>query len=66
MAKKTTASLTSALSLILVCATLCVIVTVIAGIVTGEWLYYVAAVLFAFSGGAGLYVVKALSAKIKK
>lgn len=63
--KKSSQSLGSALVLILVCAALCVAVTIVAGIITGEWLYYVAAFLFATSGTVGVYVVRSLSAKIK-
>lgn len=58
-------SLSGALVLILTCALLCVAVTVVAGAVTGEWLYYVAALLFATSGATGVFVVRKLSAKIK-
>lgn len=63
--KKASASLGSALVLILVCSALCVAVTVVAGVVTGEWLYYVAAFLFALSGTVGVWVVRSLTAKIK-
>lgn len=61
---KKSSSLSGALTLILGCALLCVVVTVMAGIFTGEWLYYVAALLFAISGIVGVVVVRSLSAKI--
>ncbi len=62
MKKKT--SLGGALALILSFTTLGVLGMVAAGLYTGEWLYYVAGLLFAISGVSGVFVVRALSTKI--
>ena len=57
-------SLGSALVIILVSALICVALTVVAAIVTGEMLYLAASALFAISGGAGVFVVRNLSQKL--
>lgn len=57
-------SLGSALVTILLSVTVCVILMVAAAIITDQGLYYVAAGLFAVSGVAGVYVVRALQKKI--
>lgn len=59
-------SLGSALVIILVSALICVILTVAAAIITGEWLYYIAAALFGISGLAGVYVVRNLTQKMNQ
>ncbi len=63
---KSSASLGSALVLILVFTIIGVAIMIISGLYTGEWLYYVAGVLFAISGASGVFVVRQLSAKIKR
>lgn len=65
-ASRTSSTLTSALITILVSASICVILVVVAAIWTGEMLYLVAAALFAISGGAGIWVVRRLRATITK
>lgn len=61
--KKNT-SLSSALTLILICMGICVALTVAAAIVTGELLFLVASVLFAVAGGSGVWVVRRLQRTI--
>ncbi|MEN9282399.1 MAG: hypothetical protein RL594_1334 [Bacteroidota bacterium] len=61
--KKNT-SLSSALTWILVCTGLCVVLTVVAAFVTGELLFLLASLLFAISGGAGVWVVRRLQRTI--
>jgi hypothetical protein len=51
---------------ILISTSICVVLMVLAAIWTGEWLYLVAALLFAVSGGAGVWVVRRLRASIDK
>jgi ABC-type bacteriocin/lantibiotic exporter with double-glycine peptidase domain len=63
---RTSSTLTSALITILISTSLCVVLVVVAAIWTGEWLYLVAALLFAISGGAGIWVVRRLRAAIEK
>lgn len=57
-------SLASALTIILICTTICVVLTVAAAFVTGEMLFLLAAVLFTISGGAGVWVVRRLQRTI--
>jgi hypothetical protein len=64
--KKKSTSLAGALAIILACSVVAMAAMIVAGIVTGEWLYYVAAVLFAISGTSGVFVVRSLSSKIRK
>ncbi len=61
---KTKSSLSSALTLILVCSIICVVLTVVASAVTGETLFLLASMLFAISGGAGVWVVRRLQRTI--
>jgi hypothetical protein len=61
---KTKSSLSSALTLILVCSIVCVVLTIIASVVTGESLFLLASVLFAISGAAGVWVVRKLQRTI--
>jgi len=61
MSKKTSqTSLSSALKIILISSTICVMLTILAAVFTGEMLYLVASVLFAASAVAGLWVVRKL------
>lgn len=61
---KRSTSLSSALTIILISATVCVILTVAAAVVTGESLFLLASALFAISGAAGVWVVKKLQRTI--
>ena len=61
MSKKNTAkSLSSSLTIILVSTAVCVVLTVVAAMFTGELLYLVATALFIVSGVAGVWVVRKL------
>ncbi|MEY3385455.1 MAG: hypothetical protein RIR53_266 [Bacteroidota bacterium] len=62
MKRKT--SLSSALSTILISAGVCVVLTILAAVITGEMLFLVASALFAVSGGAGVWVVRRLQRTI--
>ncbi|MFM8770748.1 MAG: hypothetical protein ACKOE4_01795 [Candidatus Kapaibacterium sp.] len=62
--KKKSASLSSALTMILLCSIVCVVLTVAAAVVTGELLFLLASALFAISGGAGVWVVRRLQRTI--
>ncbi|HLP28147.1 MAG TPA: hypothetical protein VK147_05855 [Candidatus Didemnitutus sp.] len=64
MKTKKKQSLGSALAIILVSSFICFALMMAAAIVTGEWLYAVAGVLFVVSGGAGVWVVGNLKKKI--
>ena len=61
---KTKNSLGSALVIILLSSLVCVALTVVAAVVTGEMLYLIASGLFAVSGIAGVLVVRNLSKKM--
>ncbi len=65
-ASRGSSTLSSALIIILVSTSVCVVLVVGAAILTGEMLYLLAAVLFAISGGAGVWVVRRLRAAIEK
>ncbi|MBK7412618.1 MAG: hypothetical protein IPI29_08705 [Ignavibacteria bacterium] len=64
MTTKKKQSLGSALAIILISSFICFALTMTAAVVTGEWLYAVAGVLFVASGGAGVWVVGNLKKKI--
>ena len=57
-------SLNSALVIIVVSCTICVLLTAIAAVVTGDWLFATASVLFTIAGVSSIYVVRALKQKI--
>jgi hypothetical protein len=57
---KQSSSLSSALTIILISTTVCVVLTAVAAFITGEMLFLLATVLFAISGGAGVWVVRRL------
>jgi hypothetical protein len=61
---KRKASLSSALTTILISAGVCVVLTILAAVITGEMLFLVASALFAVSGGAGVWVVRRLQRTI--
>jgi predicted neutral ceramidase superfamily lipid hydrolase len=58
--KNTQKTLSSSLTIILVSTSICIILTIVAAVITGEMLYLVAAVLFAGSAAAGVWVVRKL------
>lgn len=58
-------SLGSALVIILGSSFICFALTIAAVIVTGEWLYGVAGVLFLVSGASGVWVLNNLQKKIE-
>ncbi|MEY2720369.1 MAG: hypothetical protein RLZZ273_1735 [Bacteroidota bacterium] len=57
---KSQKSLSSALKIILISSSICVVLTILAAVFTGEMLYLVASVLFAGSAIAGVWVVRKL------
>lgn len=57
---KTQKSLSSALTIILISSSICIVLTIGAAVLTGELLYLVASVLFAGSAVAGVWVVRKL------
>lgn len=59
-------TLSSALIIILVSTSVCVVLMIGVAILTSEMLYLLAAGLFAVSGGAGVWVVRRLRAAIEK
>ncbi|HBB26519.1 MAG TPA: hypothetical protein DCZ59_09665 [Bacteroidetes bacterium] len=61
---KRSTSLSSALTIILISTTVCVVLTALAAFITGEMLFLLATVLFAISGGAGVWVVRRLQRTI--
>lgn len=58
--KNTQKSLSSSLMIILISTSVCIILTIAATVITGEMFYLIAAVLFAGSGVAGVWVVRKL------
>lgn len=57
---KSQKSLSSALKIILISSSICVVLTIAAAVFTGELLYLLASVLFAASAVAGVWVVRKL------
>lgn len=57
---KSQKSLSSALKIILISSSICVVLTIAAAVFTGELLYLVASVLFVASAVAGVWVVRKL------
>lgn len=57
-------SLNSALVIIIVSCTVCVLLTAVAAIVTKEWLFAIASILFLVAGVSSVFVVRALKQKI--
>lgn len=58
--KNTQKTLSSSLTIILISTSICMVLTIAAAMLTGEMLYLVAAVLFAGSAVAGVWVVRKL------
>lgn len=65
-ASRGSSTLSNALIIILVSTSICVVLVIGAALFTGEMLYLLAAVLFAVSGGAGMWAVRRLRAAIER